>query len=329
VKQLEIFGGVEHDPLRPGLEEPTPPELIARLTGRERRARVEFLVAQAHQIYQDALVAAGGREIVGSVLCFSGGNDSTVLGHIFKDVATHAVHVRTGIGIEETTQFVRDVTASWNLPLLVRDPPPGSTYEELVTEFGFPGPGFHYKMFQRLKERALRRVRKELVTNGRKQRVIFIAGRRRAESERRKDIPLLEHEDSIIWASPLALWTKLDMITYRLMRGDVPTNQVSELIGMSGECLCGSFAKPGELEAVGAHFPAIQAHIQRLQDKLTAAGFTWPLNVWGHGQRVPSQGSSDEVGKFCTSCRTQDPLWTLVELEAARNASLDDAAPVP
>jgi 3'-phosphoadenosine 5'-phosphosulfate sulfotransferase (PAPS reductase)/FAD synthetase len=320
MQQLELFQRVQHDPLRPGLEEPTPPELIAALTGSQRRARVEYLIEQAHSIYQDAVNAAGGRTITGSVLCFSGGNDSTVLGHLFKDTVTHAAHVRTGIGIAETTQYVQDVTAAWGVPLIIRDPPPGCTYEELVLEFGFPGPGFHYKMFQRLKERALRQVRKDFVATPRKERVIFIAGRRRAESERRKDIPLLETEGSILWSSPLALWTKLDMTTYRLMQRDVPMNRVSELIGMSGECLCGAFAKPGELDAVGAHFPAMREYIKALEAKVTAAGHTHPLNVWGHGQRVPSQGESDEVGKFCTSCTTQDPLWELIEKEAERNA---------
>jgi hypothetical protein len=116
------------------------------------------------------------------------------------------------------------------------------------------------------------------------------------------------------------MWTKLDMATYRLMHMDVPRNRVSDLIGMSGECLCGSFAKPGELDMVGEHFPAIRAHIEALQVRARAAGFTYPLDTWGHGQRVPSQGDSNEVGRFCTSCTTQDPLWQLIEAEAASNA---------
>lgn len=317
--QLEI-PGMADDPVKPGLLKPTDPWVIAELTGSQRRARVTHLVEQAHSIYQMALDAAGRRDIVGTVLCFSGGNDSTVLGHLFKDVATHAAHVRTGIGIAETTQYVQDVTKAWNLPLLVRDPPPGSTYEELVMEFGFPGPGFHYKMFQRLKERALRQVRRDLVKTPRKERVVFLAGRRRAESTRRKSIPLTEVEGSILWASPLALWTKLDMATYRLMHMDVPVNTVSERIGMSGECLCGSFAKPGELDEIGAHYPDTRDHIRCLEEKATAKGFTWPLNQWGHGQRVESQESSDEVGRFCSSCTTQDPLWKLLEDLAAANA---------
>lgn len=235
------------DVIKPGLVTPTPPELIARLTRPEREARVEHLVEQAKGIYRSSASLAGMKTIVGSVVLFSGGNDSTVLAHLFKDEATHAAHANTTIGIESTRQFVRDTCAEWGLPLIEKFPP--TTYDQHVIEHGFPGPGHHAKMYQQLKERGLRKVRKQLVKNGRKERVIFIAGRRRAESARRKAVPLYEIVDSsVIFTSPLALWTKLDLTMYRLMAGDVPVNPTAELLGMSGECLCGSFAKPGELE---------------------------------------------------------------------------------
>src|SRR6185312_16141597 len=152
-------------------------------------------------------------------------------------------------------------------------PPEGSTYRDLVLDQGFPGPGMHYKMFQRLKERALMQVRRELVTNGWRQRVIFLAGRRRAESARRKDIPLHDKTGSILWVSPIAMWHKLDMQMYRLMMGDVPVNRVSELLGMSGECLCGAFAKKDELDRIGEHFPQARADIENLEMELAASGY--------------------------------------------------------
>lgn len=300
------------DPLRPGLEDPTPWEIVATLTRRQREARVEYLIEQAHQIHAEARALSDGKKIVGDVLLFSGGNDSTVLGHLFKDAATHAAHANTGIGIEETRQFVRDTCESWGLPLIEKYPP--TTYRELVIERGFPGPAMHFKMYQRLKERCLDQVRRDLVTNGYKQRVVFIAGRRRAESARRKDIPLYERNRSTIWASPIAMWTKLDMTTYRLMMGDVPVNKTSELVGMSGECLCGAFAKPGELEMIGTHYPAARAQIEALELEVRAAGHEEPYCRWGHGQGEPSYKS----GPMCTSCNLNtDPLWELIEGSAA------------
>lgn len=300
------------DPLEPGLEDPTPWEIVATLTRAERERRVKFLVNQAHEIHAEAMGLAEGKQITANVILFSGGNDSTVLGHLFKDVATHAAHANTGIGIEATRQFVRDTCASWGLPLLEKTPP--TSYRELVIERGFPGPAMHFKMYQRLKERCLDQVRRDLIENGRRQRVMFIAGRRRAESARRKDIPLYERNRSVIWASPIAMWTKFDMNTYRLMMGDVPVNMVSDHVGMSGECLCGAFAKQGELEMIGTHYPEAREAIEALEIEVRAAGHQEPYCTWGHGQGEPSY----KTGAMCTSCTINtDPLWEIIEQQDA------------
>lgn len=302
----------EGDPLKPGMEDPTPWEIVATLTNAERETRVRFLIEQAHEIHATALKLGEGKKIMGNVLLFSGGNDSTVLGHLFKDVATHAAHANTGIGIEATRQFVRNVCKQWDLPLIEKHPP--ISYRDLVIERGFPGPAMHFKMYQRLKERCLDQVRRDFITQGYRQRVVFIAGRRRAESARRKDIPLYERNRSVIWASPIAMWTKFDMNTYRLMMGDVPVNMVSDHVGMSGECLCGAFAKPGELDMIGTHYPEAKQQIEDLEREVHAAGHPKPYCDWGHGQGEPAYKS----GPMCTSCNINtDPLWDIIEKRAS------------
>jgi hypothetical protein len=50
-----------------------------------------------------------------------------------------------------------------------------------------------------------------------------------------------------IWVNAIHDWTKLD--TSRLIEyAGLARNLVVDLIHKSGECLCGAFAKPGELE---------------------------------------------------------------------------------
>ena len=93
------------------------------------------------------------------------------------------------------------------------------------------------------------------------------------------------------------MWTKLDMNTYRLMFKDVPVNEVSDLIHMSGECLCGAFAKPDELEEIRQWFPDTAAEIDSLQAEVEAAGWKAPYSRWGHGNGRPSK-----VGALCSSC---------------------------
>jgi len=159
--------------------------------------RISHLAADAHGLLDQAVqehVHEADRSLAGVVVLFSGGNDSTTLAHLFKDRATHAAHANTGIGIEQTRQYVRDTCAEWSLPLIEEHPRIGETYRDLVlgrvrvkagpsagkTPYpgGSPGPAMHFVMYQRLKERSLERVRRQLVENPYQQRVIFLAGRR-------------------------------------------------------------------------------------------------------------------------------------------------------
>jgi 3'-phosphoadenosine 5'-phosphosulfate sulfotransferase (PAPS reductase)/FAD synthetase len=310
------------DPTQPDLEAPTPVRLIATLTRPDRELRVVRLVQQAHDIYNDALaVHLEGHSLVASCLLFSGGNDSTTLGHLFKDRVSHVIHANTTIGIQETRQFVRDTCAHWGLPLLEKTPRKGTQYRDLVLgkvmarsretgemvqafAAGFPGPAAHYIYYQRLKEKCLEQARRELVLDPRKERILFVAGRRRQESARRSAVfngkaavPLNERRGSTIWASPLCMWTSLDMNTYRLMHPDVPRNVVNDTLHMSGECLCGSMAHPGELDEIGYWFPEMKAEIKALEVEVKAAGVLPPYDKWGHGQGKPS-----EAGPMCSSC---------------------------
>lgn len=291
------------------------PDEVAALTPAQRIERVQDLI-----VYSNALVdwvvkdeqrkswrrsaAAAGtdlRTVVAKAVLFSGGNDSTTLVHMFRDVITHAIHANTTIGIEATRQYVRDVCRDWDIPLLEKVAP--VTYRELVLDQGFPGPAHHWKMYQRLKERPLRLARKELIGNPRRERVIFLAGRRRTESERRSNIPEIEYQGSVVWVSPLAYWTKLDLGTYRAMFPDVPRNEVSDLLHMSGECLCGAFAHPGELEEIEMWFPEVAREIRDLEDEVLATGkHKEDRCKWGSRKGKPT----NKVGALCSDCKFEE-----------------------
>lgn len=300
-EEHELFSG---DPLNPDFDQVCPPSVIAELSPSDREQRVKKLVEQAHLIVDKAWeIHAQGRMKAAWCVLFSGGNDSTILAHMMRHRADYAVHANTTIGIEETRQFVRDTCKGWGLELLERTAP--VSYRELVLERGFPGPPMHFKMFQRLKERCLEQVRNELVNHPRRERVLFIAGRRRAESKRRVNIPLHESKGSVVWASPIAMWTKEDMGVYRALAardGDpVPFNTVSDALGMSGECLCGAFAQDGELDRIRLWYPQTAAEIDQLEADVRAAGHREPFCRWGHGQGKPSE----KTGALCTSCNLQ------------------------
>lgn len=66
---------------------------------------------------------------------------------------------------------------------------------------------------------------------------------------------------------------------------------------MSGECLCGAFAKPGELDEIGYWFPETKAEIEALEIEVRAAGHREAICKLGHGQ-----GSPSKAGPLCSSC---------------------------
>lgn len=302
----ELFTG---NPLDPDLDNPCPPQIIATLTLPQREQRVEKLIEQAHYIIDRAWELADGRQRAAWAVLFSGGGDSTVLFHLMRHRIDITMHANTTVGIEATRQFVRDTSAAYGIDLIERRAP--QTYRELITEVqdktglprGMPGPAMHFFYYGRLKERALDEARREIVTHNRRQSMLYIAGRRRLESDRRSNVPLWERDGSAVWASPMANWSKLDINTYILMmakRGDpVPVNEVGKLLHMSGECLCGCFAKPGELEEIRIWYPDTAAELEAHEAALRALGVPEPYATWGHGtpgKKLP------KVGRMCSSC---------------------------
>lgn len=252
--------------------------------------RLSALIEDANRTL-DLAIRTADKPVSAIVGLFSGGNDSTTLCHLMRNRVTHFGMANTGIGIEQTRQYVRDTCAGWGVPLVEKSPPHGKGYRDLVLgrvapgprgkhpvvwPGGFPGPAGHGIFFQRLKERCFDQIRNELVGNPFRNRVIFIAGRRADESARRNSRTLagsmtaIERRGSVIWVSPLLNWAKLDMNAYRRRFPDVPTNEVSDLLHMSGECLCGCFGHQGELDEIRLWFPDVAAQIDGLAAEVRA-----------------------------------------------------------
>ena len=133
----------------------------------------------------------------------SGGNDSTVVAHLsakFGPRLDAIAHINTGIGVERTRDYVREFSDWIGMPLIEKRAE--RKYEDLVMEYGFPGPAAHRYMYIWLKERALRKLRRE-AQDGQRRRVMFITGVRTSESQRRmghvEQPGLTDETDSLLW----------------------------------------------------------------------------------------------------------------------------------
>lgn len=327
--------GVDHDALRPDWEEPTPLDLVMRLTRPQRELRVERLVEMAHSQHAETmrLLADAGKTAVATCSLVSGGNDSYTVAHLFRDQLTHFVHANTGTGIEATREHVRATAEEWGIPLLEVHPKPGQGYDDLVRgnvfarsretgelvqawPGGFPGPAAHQVMYTRLKERGLETIPHLLgISGSRTERVVFIAGRRRAESERRATVPHRESRGTTEWSSPIAVWHKADLLAYRLMNGGVPVNPVAQRLGMSGECGCLANAKPGEADRWRAAYPEdpFIKRMDALEAEIAGRADIDPVRKrWGNASLLPAEDRSPG-GLLCGKDCGPDPLLDLMD----------------
>lgn len=233
---------------------------------------------------------------------FSGGKDSLVSAHLAMENGAHEVaHINTGIGILETREFVRETCKAFGWPLREIHPP-DKTYRQFVLKNGFPGPGAHRYAYSWLKERALRKLVRETKVD-RKDRVMLVTGVRNLESARRMGyVKPIMRVGAQVWTAPVYNWNDIEMAAYRAEHG-LPLSEVSKNFGMSGECLCGSFAQHGEMERLERFYPAAAAEIRELEREAKAAGVHCE---WG---KAPKRGGrlSEELPfmPMCVGCPTK------------------------
>lgn len=252
---------------------------------------------------------------VATFALFSGGDDSTAMLHLVRPYVDAVVHINTGIGIPETTQFARETCAAWGKPLIEMRTDP-SEYRLIVfgdsshpgLGHGFPGGMMHKVCYIRLKERRLREIQRDYSKKG--ERLLLLSGVRTNESKRRKinvaNVKIAEPNKSLTrcaWANPIVGFTSANLMDYRENHG-IPQSPVAALIHKSGECLCGAFAKKGELEEIEFWFPETGRYIRSLEVLAEKAGK--PYCRWGWGfeklKGVPAPGP------LCQGCTLFDNL---------------------
>jgi 3'-phosphoadenosine 5'-phosphosulfate sulfotransferase (PAPS reductase)/FAD synthetase len=257
----------------------------------ETRAIVERAKAQ----YQPAHTLA----------LFSGGNDSATMLDIVRDQVDAAVHIVTGIGIPETSVFVRETCERWAVPLIELRTDPG-VYRDIVlgpTRQGFPGPGFHYITYHRLKSQRLQELQRDYA-KGRGTRILLVSGVRSSESARRmRQIGGTEIDGprgrlgKVAWANPIVHFDALAMNAARDLLG-TPRSPVADALHKSGECLCGCFACPGELDELAFWYPDTAAYIRELESEAERLGKRY--SKWGGPKE--SRMNRRIPGPLCSGC---------------------------
>lgn len=256
-------------------------------------------IIEAKAILDEAVALHRPSHIFGM---FSGGHDSLCATHVASQhpLFSGAAHINTGIGVEETREFVRQTCKDRAWPLKEYHPP--VPYDQIVLEHGFPGPGGHFYMYVRLKERCLDQLVREHKT-GRKDRIMLVTGVRLDESDRRMGhVEAIVRSRAKLWVAPILNWSTDDKNDY-IEFHRLPRNPVVGALCMSGECLCGSFARPGEMTEIETFYPKAAERIRALEAAAREAGVH---AAWGmRPPKEPKVKAPPLQMEMCWSCEAK------------------------
>lgn len=213
------------------------------------------------------------------------------------------VALETGLSTPDWKEFVARVCdeRGWRLEFYRTT----ASYDELVVRYGFPGPSKHKWFMDYLKGRGIRAFRKAHPDG------ILASGVRSGESQRRlvNTTPVGMWENVPILA-PIYQWTTDETWAYFREHGFERAPAYSTL-QISGDCLCGAFAREDEEAAVRFHYPEIAARFDGLGEEIKT---THPKRCkWGWGWMRERKKAKNE-SSLCVECGdTQPDLYSLLE----------------
>ena len=228
-------------------------------------------------------------------LC-SGGKDSITLAHYCREVIDGLVFIDTTIGVPDTLAHVKAFAKKIGKPLTVLTPK--MSYREMVHKYGFPGPSAHRYAFIFLKWKPIWAWARQF-----DKPVLLLSGVRRKESKRRmanvsKAAPMPDPKfKRMVWYAPLWDWSNGKVFDY-LMLNDLKIAPAHDKIGLSGDCLCGAYSRPGEAELIFKEYPEVGEQIAEIERTCPNKRKSW-------GNQSSMCGAKDQEsleGWMCVDC---------------------------
>lgn len=242
----------------------------------------------------------------------SGGKDSLSTAKVLQQAGRleAAVALKTRLSTPDWEEFVRRTCDEHDMPLEVYET--DQNYEQLVMQYGFPGPTKHLWFMQYLKGRAVRQFRRN------RPGAILASGVRADESVKRaaNTKPVGDWEGVPILA-PIYDWTTDE--TWRFF-----TDHFSErapaysTLQISGDCLCGAYAREDERQALEFHYPEIGKQMADIgtarAEQMRCAGKKPVRCEWGWGWQEPVKQKAKEA-MLCVECPRDDLFPETLRIE--------------
>lgn len=217
---------------------------------------------------------------------FSGGKDSFATAKVLQEAGLlkGVIMFDTGIASPEWEPTCRNLCDRHGFRYEIIPTP--VRYEWYVWRYGFPGPGMHGTVMNYLKGRCVREFKRLYPGDS------LASGVRSQESERRSfnTKPVSVVEGVTVYA-PIHDWSTSKVWEYVTRHGyEKPRSYLT--LGVSGDCLCGAFARDHERAAIKNAYPEVDRRLMRLE---TLRGECW-------GQRSVDKRTPKDHGEQMIIC---------------------------
>jgi 3'-phosphoadenosine 5'-phosphosulfate sulfotransferase (PAPS reductase)/FAD synthetase len=229
----------------------------------------------------------------------SGGKDSLSNAQALDEAGRlyACIAIKTHLCTPDWEQFVIDTCnqRKWGLEIYEAEP---TAYEDYVQKYGFPGPSKHRQVMTELKGKVIRKFRRAWP------KAILASGVRSDESTKRAATtkPVGFWEGAPILA-PIYDWTTDETWAFFRDRGFERAPAYSTL-QISGDCLCGAYAREDEFRAIEFHYPEVAGRLKALGEAVKEKHPT--RCQWGWGAKMPMKPKTSSEALVCVECAPRD-----------------------
>ncbi len=228
----------------------------------------------------------------------SGGKDSLSMAQTLDEEGKleGCAALETGLSTPDWKEFVIKVCEDrgWPLEFYATN----SSYDDLVVKYGFPGPSKHSMFMNYLKGRGVAKFKKYHPNS------ILASGVRADESDKRKiNTKPVGMWEGVPILAPIYHWTTDETWAFFRDRGFERAPAYSTL-QISGDCLCGAYAREDEMDAIRFHYPQIGERLDSLGESIKECQ---PKRCeWGWGWKKPIKRKTPAEQFICSECGPRD-----------------------
>jgi len=200
---------------------------------------------------------------------FSGGRDSLVALHITWSTfpeKTRALFINTGIATPGLIDYIKEVTASFNIPLDIISPK--EDYFKLVERIGFPTITHrwckHYLKLQPLQE---------FLKDKNKDELVLVTGIRKDESwmKSRGKKFYLHPKFQVYTYAPIFEFSEKDVEEY-IKANNLKKNPLYDVYGKAYDCWCSAYKSPADFAVLALKNPEFFQKFVEAEAKLRKGG---------------------------------------------------------